>query len=67
VERYGAQRARTLVGPLRMVALFGEDEVRRRGWLSASGLGTVRRALRLAGVPRPAPGDEREATPRGER
>ena len=60
VERYGPLRARTLFGALRMLTLFGEDEARRRGWISAQGLETVRRDLHLAGVPWPSPGDERE-------
>jgi hypothetical protein len=61
VERYGPLRARTLFGALRMLTLFGEDEVRRRGWLSASGLETIRRDLHLAGVPWPSPGGDRGA------
>jgi hypothetical protein len=67
VERYGAQRARHLIGALRLLALFGEAEVRRRGWVSASGMAALRRDLDLAGIPWPSPGDEVGAMPQGER
>ena len=48
-----AMRARdkSRLGALRMLALYGEDEVRRRGVISPGGLAMIRRALHLAGVP----------------
>ena len=58
VERYGAQRARTLLGAWRMLALYGEAELLRRRWIGRTGLQMVLRDLRLAGVPWPAPGEE---------
>ena len=51
VARYGAQRARNLLGALRMPALYGEGEVRRRHWIGRTGLEMIRRDLHLAGVP----------------
>ena len=60
MSTFGAQRGRHLVGVLRLLALYGEAEVRRRGWISREGLAMVRRDLRLAGVPWPAPGEDRE-------
>ena len=60
VARYGAKRARNLLGALRMLTLYGEDEVRRRGWIGPVGLEMIRRDLHLAGVPWPSPGEERE-------
>ncbi len=64
VARYGVRRARNLLGALRMLTLYGEDEVRRRGWISRESLASIRRDLRLAGVPWPSPGEDRETTQR---
>ncbi len=64
--RYGAQRARHLLGALRLLTLYGEGEV-RRGWIGDRGLEMVRRDLHLADVPWPSPGGERGAMPQGER
>ena len=33
VARYGATRARHLLGALRLLTLYEEGEVRRRGWI----------------------------------
>ena len=57
VDRYGPVRARHLLGALRVLALYGEDEVRRRGWIRRESLETIRRDLHLAGVPWPSPAD----------
>ena len=62
VARYGPQRARNLLGALRMLTLYGEDEVRRRRWIARTGMEMIRRDLHLAGVPWPSPGEEREST-----
>ena len=62
VARYGAKRARNLLGALRMLMLYGEDEVRRRRWIGPKGLEMIRRDLHLAGVPWPAPAEDRETT-----
>ena len=59
LARYGARRARYLLGALRVLALYGEDEVRRRGLISPGGLKFIRDALHLAGVPWPTPGEDR--------
>jgi hypothetical protein len=61
VARYGATRARNLLGALRMVALYGEDEVRRRRWIGRTGLEMARRDVHLAGVSWPAPVEDRGA------
>jgi hypothetical protein len=66
VDRYGPVRARHLLGALRVLALYGEKEVRRRNWISVQGMKALRRDLRLAGVPWPSPGEDREATRAGE-
>ena len=58
VARYGATRARNLLGALRMLARYGEGELRRRRWVGYKGLAMIRRDLHLAGVAWPAPGDE---------
>ncbi len=63
VERYGAQRARNLLGALRLLTLYGEDEVRRRS-ISHTGLEMIRRDLHLAGVPWPSPEKEGETAER---
>ncbi len=65
VARYGARRARNLLGALRLLTLYGEDEVRRRDWISRESMETIRRDLHLAGVPWPSPGEEWEITQRG--
>ncbi len=67
VERYGAQRARNLLGAWRMLVLYGEGEMLRRRWVGRTGLAMIRRDLHLAGVPWPSPGDERGPMPQGER
>ena len=67
VDRYGPVRARHLLGVVRMLTLYSEDEVRRRGWISPEGLKAIRRDLQLAGVPWPSPGGEVGAMPQGER
>ena len=59
IARFGARRARNLIGALRLLTLYGEGEVLRRGWISREGLKVILRDLRLAGVPWPSPGDER--------
>jgi len=59
IAHHGARRARYLLGALRMLARYGEDEVRRRGLISPGGLEMIRRALHLAGVPWPSPGEDR--------
>ena len=64
---YAAKRGRHLVGVLRLVTLYGGEEVRRRGWISREGLAMVRRDLRLADVPWPPPQDERGTAPPGDR
>ena len=67
VARYGAKRARHLLGALRVLTLYGEEEALLWGWISREGLKTIRRDLHLAGVPWPSPGGEREAMPEGDR
>ena len=64
VARYGPARARHLLGALRMLALFGEEEVRRRRWIGRTGLEMIRRDLHLAGVPWPSPEKDGETTER---
>ena len=59
VDRYGPVRARHLVGALRVLSLYGEQELLRRRWITREGLESVRRDLHLAGVPWPASGDDR--------
>ena len=49
IARYGARRARHLLGALRMLALYGEAEVQRRGLISPETLKATRRDLQLAG------------------
>ena len=66
VERYGPTRARHLLGALRVLALYGEHELLRRRWITRTGLEFIRRDLRLAGVPWPSPGEDREAARAGE-
>ena len=66
LARYGARRARSLLGAPRVLALYGEDEARRRGLISPGGLEIIRGALYLAGVPWPSPGEDQEATRAGE-
>ena len=66
VARYGATRARHLLGALRVLALYGERESLRRGWISPAGLETVRRDLHLADVSWPSPGAAQEAVQRDE-
>ena len=65
VARYGAKRARHLLGALRLLTLYGEEEALLWGWISREGLKTIRRDLHLAGVPWPSPDEDPEATPRG--
>ena len=65
VERYGAQRARNLLGAWRMLVLYGEGELLRRRWIGRTGLEMTRRDLHLAGVPWPAPSEGPETTPGG--
>ena len=60
VARYGPRRARSLLGALCMLALYGERELLRRGWISDRGLETMRRDLHLAGVPWPSPEEDGE-------
>ncbi len=67
VGRYGPRRARNLLGALRLLTLYGEGEVRRRGWIGDRGLEAIRRDLHLAGVPWPSPGGERGVMRQGER
>ena len=67
MARFAAKHGRHLVGTLRLVTLYGEGAVLRRGWISPDGLRRIRRDLRLAGVPWPSPGDERGPMPQGER
>ena len=62
VDRYGPVRARHLLGALRLLTLYEEGEVRRRGWISREGLEAMRRDLHLADVPWPSPGVEQETT-----
>jgi len=58
---YGPRRARLLVGVLRLLLLYGEDEVRRRGYLSKPALEQSLRAVRLAGIAWP---DDLRGVPR---
>ena len=66
IAHHGARRARYILGALRMLALYGEDEVRRRGLISPGGLELIRRAVDHAGVPWPSPSDEGKAARAGE-
>ncbi len=66
VDRYRPVRARHLLGALRVLALYGEDEVRRRGLIGPETLKAIRRDLHLAGVPWSSPGADQQATQAGE-
>ena len=66
VAHYRPHQARHLLGTVRMLILYGEEAVVRRGWISREGLKTIRRDLHLAGVPWPLTGDDREAARAGE-
>ena len=48
--RYSATRARYLVGLLRLLVLYSEEGLVRRGWITQQGLDPGLRDLRLAGV-----------------
>ena len=58
--RYTATRARHLVGVLRLLTLYGAEELIRRGWITPQGLDPSLRDLRLAGITWPLT-DDRDA------
>jgi len=66
VDRYGPVRARHLLGGLRVLTPYDERDLLRRRWMTRTALDPLRRDLRLAGVPWPLPGEDREAAHAGE-
>ena len=62
VARYGPRRACTLIGARQLLALYGQDELVRRGGISQEQLAVIERDLRRAGAPWSSPGEDRETT-----